>query len=59
MPYNAGDARELQLAVDIKKALDEFHKAAEKVDGTDGHWGVLKILVGDDIPACPCCGGRS
>lgn len=58
MPHNAGDARELQLAVDIKKALDQFHNAFEKVDGTDGHWGGLKILVGDDIPACPCCGRR-
>jgi hypothetical protein len=52
------DAGHLQLAMDIKDALDKFHEAAKKVDGTDGHWGVLKILVGDDIPPCPCCGRR-
>jgi hypothetical protein len=52
------DAGHLQLAMDIKDALDKFHKAARKVDGTDGHWGVLKILVGDDFPPCPCCGRR-
>jgi hypothetical protein len=52
------DAGHLQLAMDIKDALDKFHEAAKEVDGTDGHWGVLKILVGDDIPPCPCCGRR-
>jgi hypothetical protein len=58
VPYKEGDAGHLQLAMDIKDALDKFHKAAKEMDGTDGHWGVLKILVGDDIPPCPCCGRR-
>ena len=59
VPHKGGDTgHHLQLAMDIKEALDNFHKAAKEVDGTDGHWGVLKILVGDDIPACPCCGLR-
>lgn len=54
MPHKGGDTgHHLQLAMDIKEALDTFHKAAKKVDGTDGHLGVLKILVGDDIPPCP------
>jgi hypothetical protein len=56
VPYKEGH---VQLASDIKDALDKFHKAAKKVDGTDGHWGVLKILVGDDVPPCPCCGRRN
>jgi hypothetical protein len=58
VPDKEGDAGHLQLAIDIKDALDKFHKAARELDGTDGHWGVLKILVGDDIPPCPCCGLR-
>ena len=58
VPHKEGNAEQLQLAMDIKNALDKFHKAAKKVDGTDGHLGVLKILVGDDIPPCPCCGRR-
>jgi hypothetical protein len=57
-PYQKGGAEHIQLAVDIKNALDKFHKAAKMVDGTVGHWGVLKIFVGDDIPPCPCCGLR-
>jgi hypothetical protein len=58
VPYKEGNAGQLQLAKDIKEALDNFHGAAKEVDGTDGHWGVLKILVGDEIPPCPCCGRR-
>lgn len=58
VPHKEGDDEQLQLAVDVRDALDKFHKAAQKANGTDEHSGVLRIFVGDDIPPCPCCGRR-
>ena len=58
-PETPGDEGQLQLALDIQEALRTYEEASQAKDGTNGYQGTIKIIVGDDIPACPCCGGRS
>jgi hypothetical protein len=53
MPETEGDEGQLKLARDVRNALETFKKASKEQDRPR-----MKILVGDDIPACPCCGGR-
>lgn len=55
-PEVEGDSGQLELARDIKEALEKYEKASQEADGNRGHMGKLKIIVGDDIPPCPCCG---
>jgi hypothetical protein len=50
---------ELQLARDVKSAVDDYHDtAAESEDMVKGYRGEIKIFTGDEVPACPCCGMR-
>jgi hypothetical protein len=52
-----GDPAALDLAVKVKDALEEFHEEIVKRKGKDRLWkGTVKVLIGDDIPVCPCCG---
>jgi len=53
-----GDSEELQIARDVRDALATYEEASQKRDGTQGYLGRLKIFVGDDVPACPCCGKK-
>lgn len=54
-----GDDQGLHLAVKVKAALEEFHEEVVKRKGKERLWkGKVKILVGDDIPVCPCCGTK-
>jgi hypothetical protein len=53
LPEIEGDEGQLKLARDIRNALERFQKTPEGKIGAR-----MKIFVGDDIPACPCCGGR-
>jgi hypothetical protein len=47
----------LDLAVRVKEALEQFHNIVVARKGKDRLWkGEVKILVGDEIPVCPCCG---
>jgi hypothetical protein len=57
-PETPGDEGQLQLALDIQEALRRYEEASQAKDGMNGYQGTLKIIVGDDIPACACCGGR-
>ena len=55
-----GDQVGLDLAVNVKRALEEFHKEVVKRKGRDRLWqGKVRILVGDEVPVCPCCGTTS
>ena len=41
----------------VKEALDIFHREVIERIGNSGVWGgKVRILVGDDVPVCPCCG---
>lgn len=52
-----GDQAGFDLAVKVKDALEEFHEEVVKRKGKDRLWkGTVKVLIGDDIPVCPCCG---
>jgi hypothetical protein len=57
-PRITGDEGQLQLARDVRDALTRFEEASREKDGTNGYRGILKILVDDEIPACPCCGAK-
>jgi hypothetical protein len=56
-PETPGDEGQLQLALDIQEALRIYEEASQAKDGTNGYQGTIKIIVGEDIPPCPCCGG--
>jgi hypothetical protein len=58
VPEIEGDEGQLQLARDVRDALEVYEKASQEKYGTNGYFGKLKIFVDDDIPACPCCGGK-
>jgi hypothetical protein len=58
VPEEEGNEGQLQLARDVRDALDAFERASKELDGSEEYIGRLKILVGDDIPACPCCGRK-
>jgi len=58
VPETEGDSEELQIARDVRDALATYEEASQKRDGTQGYLGRLKIFVGDDVPACPCCGKK-
>lgn len=49
--------RQVDLAVKVKTALEEFHKEVVERKGKDRLWGGdVRILVGDQVRVCPCCG---
>jgi hypothetical protein len=55
-----GDQVGLDLAVKVKRVLEEFHEEVVKRKGKDRLWkGKVRILVGDEVPVCPCCGTAS
>jgi hypothetical protein len=48
---------QLDLALRIKAALEKFHEEVVERKGKDRLWGGdVRILVGDQVPVCPCCG---
>jgi hypothetical protein len=53
-----GHQGQIWLAREVRDALVSYEEASRERDGTQGFIGRLKIFVDDDIPACPCCGGR-
>jgi hypothetical protein len=53
-----GNEMELRLARNVRDAWGKFERALQNKDGREGYTGRLKIYVGDECPACPCCGGR-
>ena len=58
VPSNRGGVMELQLARDVRDAWEKFERALQNKGGREGYTGRLKIYIGDECPACPCCGGR-
>jgi len=62
IPEIPGNAGQLYMAKEFRDALEAYMEAPQEAtqegDGDSGHMGTLKILVGDDIPPCPCCGRR-
>jgi hypothetical protein len=58
VPSVAGNEMELLLARDVRDAWEKFERALQNRGGREGYTGRLKIYVGDESPACPCCGGR-
>jgi hypothetical protein len=58
VPSGEGNEMELQLARDVRDAWEKFERALQNKGGREGYTGRLKIYVGDESPACPCCGGR-
>jgi len=55
-----GDQVGLDLAVEVKRVLEEFHEEVVKRKGKNRLWkGKVRILVGDEVPVCPCCGTTS
>lgn len=57
VPEIAGDERQLQLARDIKEALEAFRQKDETTkEYAEIYLTKFKILVGDEVPPCPCCG---
>jgi hypothetical protein len=58
VPSVEGNEMELLLARDVRDAWEKFERALQNKGGREGYTGRLKIYVGDESPACPCCGGR-
>lgn len=53
----AGDKQQLQFARGIKEALENFRQRDESTkEYAEEFLGKFKILVGDEVPPCPCCG---
>lgn len=55
-PKTQGDEGQLRLAREIKEALETFRQRNKK--HAEKHLQKFRILVGDEIPPCPCCGSR-
>jgi hypothetical protein len=49
---NLGNARE------IRDTSERVAEGSKNQDEPNRYLGKIKIIVGDDIPACPCCGAR-
>jgi hypothetical protein len=58
VPEIEGHQGQLWLAREVRDALASFEQASLEKDGTLGYPGRIKFFVGDDIPACPCCGSK-
>jgi hypothetical protein len=58
VPSVEGNEMELQLARDVRDAWEKFERDLQNKGGREEFTGRLKIYVGDESPACPCCGGR-
>jgi hypothetical protein len=58
VPSVEGHEMELLLARDVRDAWEKFERSLQSKGGREGFTGRLKIYVGDESPACPCCGGR-
>jgi hypothetical protein len=43
---------------DVRDTSEVFAEGSKKKDQPNKYLGKIKIIVGDDIPACPCCGAR-
>lgn len=61
VPRGDGIKKEQEaLARDVKEALELYHEEACKTKGDARLWkDRLKVLVGEEVPACPCCGSMS
>lgn len=58
VPSAQGNVMELQLARDVRDAWETFERTLRNKGGREGYTGRLMIYIGDECPACPCCGGR-
>jgi hypothetical protein len=58
VPEIAGNEQQLQLAREIKEALETFRQKDETKEYAEGFLGKFKIFAGDEVPPCPCCGRR-
>lgn len=56
-PKTQGDEGQLRLAREIKEALETFRQRNKKY--AKKHLQKFRILVGDEIPPCPCCGSKT
>ena len=55
-----GDYLLLDLAVKVKHALEKYREDMLRRQENDRiRQGVVRILVGEEIPVCPCCGTTS
>jgi hypothetical protein len=60
VPVKLGDEEQLQVAQRIRTALEDYQKAeAKNQEYAKACLGKITILVGDEVPACPCCGMTS
>lgn len=61
VPRGFGDRKaQDSLSREVKEALELFHQEACKTKGDARLWkDRIKILVGEEVPACPCCGSKS
>lgn len=59
-PMIPGDEGQLRLSEAIKDAAQSFRQRDKTTrEHADRYWKNFRILVGDEIPACPCCGSRN
>ena len=58
IPEIDGDEEHVRLAQEIGEAIERFQESAEGLKRMKGLSYTFKCFVGDDIPACPCCGSR-
>lgn len=55
-----GDYLLLNLAVKVKQAFEKYREDMLRRQENDRiRQGVIRILVGEEIPVCPCCGTTS
>jgi len=55
-----GDQKGLELALEVKEVLERYRKDVLDRKGKDRiRHGEVRILVGDEVPVCPCCGMTS
>jgi Ser-tRNA(Ala) deacylase AlaX len=61
VPGGVGDLDDQEaLARDVKEALELYHEEACKTKADARLWkDRIKISVGGDVPACPCCGSKT
>jgi hypothetical protein len=53
-----GPNGDLSTTRDARDALERIAEGSKKKDEPNKYLGKIKIIVGDDVPACPCCGAR-
>ena len=57
-PTIEGSEIQMQVARQAKEAVDTFCQQEENKEYVDKFLAKYRVLVGDEIPACPCCESR-